>query len=104
MAQGIPVGRPPVVELRNMHATYAATWYVRPTQYRFPPVDLAVQALVVSVDLGDASEADHEGASDTGQEPAVEASVETRGVNASSLYLETHLSGLPFAQLVGRAA
>ncbi|GHJ90312.1 hypothetical protein NliqN6_6714 [Naganishia liquefaciens] len=26
MAQGIPVGRPPVVELRNMHATYAATW------------------------------------------------------------------------------
>jgi surfeit locus 1 family protein len=30
MAQGIPVGRPPVVELRNMHATYAATWYVPP--------------------------------------------------------------------------
>lgn len=103
MAQGIPVGRPPVVELRNMHATYAATWYVCP-QYRFPPADLAVQALAVSVDVGNASEADHEGASDTGQEPAVEASVETRGVNASSLYLETHLSGLPFAQLVDRAA
>ncbi|KAF8711975.1 hypothetical protein RHS03_01609, partial [Rhizoctonia solani] len=24
---GIPIGRPPEIELRNMHATYAATWY-----------------------------------------------------------------------------
>lgn len=23
---GIPVGRPPVIEIRNQHATYAATW------------------------------------------------------------------------------
>jgi surfeit locus 1 family protein len=29
MQQGIPVGRPPTVELRNQHATYAATWLVR---------------------------------------------------------------------------
>ncbi|KAJ1301742.1 hypothetical protein OPQ81_008975 [Rhizoctonia solani] len=26
-AHGIPIGRPPEIELRNMHATYAATWY-----------------------------------------------------------------------------
>ncbi len=28
LQQGVPVGRPPVIELRNMHATYAATWCV----------------------------------------------------------------------------
>ncbi|KAG8697287.1 surf-like protein [Ceratobasidium sp. 395] len=26
-AHGIPIGRSPEIELRNMHATYAATWY-----------------------------------------------------------------------------
>ncbi|KAI9595629.1 SURF1 family-domain-containing protein [Syncephalis fuscata] len=26
-AKGIPIGRPPVVEVRNMHAQYAFTWY-----------------------------------------------------------------------------
>ncbi|KEP48969.1 cytochrome oxidase assembly protein Shy1 [Rhizoctonia solani 123E] len=26
-SHGIPIGRPPDIELRNMHATYAATWY-----------------------------------------------------------------------------
>lgn len=25
---GIPIGRPPTIELRNQHATYAATWLV----------------------------------------------------------------------------
>jgi surfeit locus 1 family protein len=28
MQRGIPLGKPPVVELRNQHAQYAATWYV----------------------------------------------------------------------------
>ncbi|EIW70274.1 hypothetical protein TREMEDRAFT_29452 [Tremella mesenterica DSM 1558] len=27
MQQGIPVGKPPIVELRNQHASYAATWF-----------------------------------------------------------------------------
>ncbi|GAA5902295.1 hypothetical protein JCM6882_000494 [Rhodosporidiobolus microsporus] len=27
LRQGIPVGRPASIELRNMHATYAATWF-----------------------------------------------------------------------------
>ncbi|ORY23698.1 SURF1 family-domain-containing protein [Naematelia encephala] len=27
MQQGIPVGRPPTVEVRNQHATYAMTWF-----------------------------------------------------------------------------
>jgi surfeit locus 1 family protein len=26
MQRGIPLGKPPVVELRNQHAQYAATW------------------------------------------------------------------------------
>lgn len=28
VADGIPIGRPPTIELRNQHATYAATWLV----------------------------------------------------------------------------
>lgn len=28
MQRGIPLGKPPVIELRNQHAQYAATWYV----------------------------------------------------------------------------
>lgn len=27
MQRGIPLGKPPVIELRNQHAQYAATWY-----------------------------------------------------------------------------
>lgn len=30
MQRGIPVGRPPQVELRNQHLSYAYTWYVYP--------------------------------------------------------------------------
>lgn len=28
MQRGIPLGKPPVIELRNQHAQYAATWLV----------------------------------------------------------------------------
>lgn len=28
LREGVPVGRNAAIELRNMHATYAATWYV----------------------------------------------------------------------------
>lgn len=27
ISHGIPLGRAPTIELRNMHATYAVTWY-----------------------------------------------------------------------------
>lgn len=27
MAKGVPVGRPPQIELRNQHMTYAITWF-----------------------------------------------------------------------------
>lgn len=27
--RGIPVGRPPTIDLRNSHLSYVITWYVR---------------------------------------------------------------------------
>lgn len=76
MAQGIPVGRPPVVELRNMHATYAATWYVYSSLSLVIATNPGVgQALAVVLDVDHVGQVDHEGSADASQESEIEASI-----------------------------
>jgi cytochrome oxidase assembly protein ShyY1 len=36
ISTGVPVGRPSQIELRNMHGTYAVTWWVSESHYGLP--------------------------------------------------------------------